>query len=1570
MSHHRVMELQFNNGTAGIGAELVASMNARLHCGLATKYGGDVRCHFSPTALLMSRACAALLACILIGATIPVVAHATVRDFYFSRIGSDHGLTQNTVTAMIQDPQGFVWVGTQGGLHRYDGQHYSSYRNDPRDAESLPDSLVTALALEGDRALWVGSYSQFLARIDLRSGRIKRFSAGVGRNISPAERHVLAVLPRDGKLWVGTLAGLDRFDPATGQREKIIALEPGELRPLSTQQLLADRSGTVWYANSTGLYKVGLNGHTQRVGGPTVTSSLLLDAAGQLWAGRSDGLFRVQPDGELEQAWPTAGKESATHVRALVQAPDGSLWFAILGDGLRRFDTANGSVRRIKQMAATDAGLPEDTIAKLLVDQSGMLWIGGQLRGVAVTDPRGARFPYIFDQKSRLAERPAANDSIRAIHEGSEKGVLWISTHHSRLLRYDIAQDDFEDWTDRLPTTPDTPAGITGIADVGDGRLWLATTAGLVRLSPGSGRAEKIPLGEFSDIELTAILVDRHGDLWLGAGDMGAIVYRPGSGQLTLEYSTKGNLAKPLSHSRVLALLQDRAGRIWFGTGGGIDRLDPVSGVLEQYRHDPDQEHSLPGNLVRALHETSDGSVWIGTHSGLSQAVDRADGGIDFVQPMAEAFNERPNMTVFSIAESPRTPGELWLGTDTGVVRLDIGADQVRMYGLADGVQDLEFNGGAATTLSDGRIAMGGIRGLNLFDPAQVMDSTYQPPLRLLSAKIGAGIPTDASALWQPMRLAIPDGADILRLRIGALDFAPAAHIRYRYQMEGFDRGWIDNGPQPSITYTRLPPGMYTFRAQATNRDGVWSPTELRIPVEVALPWWRHPLVTSLFVLTLLMLAATVGWNRHQRRQHKQSWLRQLRERDEHLKLALWASGEQFWDFDTDRQVMHRMQVQESSGSRPEISLERHASNDLLIHDDDLPQVKALMRRHLRGETPLFTSEHRVRDVGQDHWYWVRARGRVVERDATGRALRVAGTARNVTASRNAERERRIASEVLRSMAEAVAVFDQDYRFISVNPAFSRMTGYLQTEVVGHPTSLLDSSRHGPEFHQRLRTELNRDGRWSGEVWQQCKDGSEFLCWLQMSLVVQDRGRHNHYVAVLGDITDQKRTEQELRYLANYDPLTGLPNRTLLLERLAAAIVRARATQNRIGVLFLDVDRFKDINDSLGHAAGDRILRAAANRIQRVIGASQTVARLSGDEFVVVLEQLDDAAQAGKVSAELIAAFETPMEFEHRHDVVISPSIGISVYPEDAQISSDLIKHADTAMYRAKAVGRRTFMHYTDVMDTEAHRRATLSAALRTVLDRGELSLVFQPRLSLSSNTITGVEALLRWRSPVYGDIPPSQFIPLAEESGMILEIGEWALRQACRALNHWRADGLLAVRVAVNVSSLQLLRGDFPQLVTRVLAETGIPANRLELELTESMLMTNPIETGATLQQFRQLGVNLAIDDFGTGYSSLSYLKRLPITMLKIDKEFIDDLADDVDDAAITSTIIAMGHSLGLIVVAEGVETQQQAEFLRKHGCDEIQGYWLARPMPSDQLRAFLHQHADSPTPALSPVG
>ena len=716
----------------------------------------------------------------------------------------------------------------------------------------------------------------------------------------------------------------------------------------------------------------------------------------------------------------------------------------------------------------------------------------------------------------------------------------------------------------------------------------------------------------------------------------------------------------------------------------------------------------------------------------------------------------------------------------------------------------------------------------------------------------------------------------------------------------------------------------------------------------------------SLPWLQLLALLAAVAlswlfWRLVSRRQlAEQALMAQIREREARLNLALWGSGDEFWDWNIRDNSLYRVGANQLFGQGTVEHLSTDDWRNNAVHPEDLPRVQQMLQEHIVGRAEIYDSEHRIRNAAGE-WVWVRSRGKVVERDENGNPLRMAGTARDVTAARKAERERRVALEVLRSMSEAVAVIDLDFRFISVNPSFSRITGYSEEEVVGLNSSLLDSAQHSPEFYRRVRDILERTGHWAGEMWQRRKDDEEFLGWIEMSEVRDSLGARSHFVAVVNDITDKKRAEQELRYLANYDTLTGLPNRALLSERLGRAIIRARRQETRVAVLFLDLDRFKDINDSLGHAAGDRLLKAAASRLQSTVSASDTVARLGGDEFTVVLEDVESLVAVERMARDVLAAFSTPLEVDERHDVSITPSLGISLYPDHALVPTDLLKFADTAMYQAKAEGRNTYQVYNEAMDAEARHRAAIIAALRRALDRGEFRLVYQPRLALADGRITGVECLLRWQSAELGEIQPTEFIPLAEESGLIVPIGEWVLGEACRQLKAWRGQGLTELRMGVNVSVLQLLRGNLAAYLKRLLLVTELPADRIELELTESMVMQNAEQTTAMLDELRKLGVSLAIDDFGTGYSSLVYLKRLPIDTLKIDKEFIDDLTRDADDEAITSTIVSMGHSLGLTVIAEGVENEQQLEFLRALGCDEVQGHWLSRPIDAERCLAFV---------------
>ncbi|QGX39307.1 EAL domain-containing protein [Permianibacter aggregans] len=455
-----------------------------------------------------------------------------------------------------------------------------------------------------------------------------------------------------------------------------------------------------------------------------------------------------------------------------------------------------------------------------------------------------------------------------------------------------------------------------------------------------------------------------------------------------------------------------------------------------------------------------------------------------------------------------------------------------------------------------------------------------------------------------------------------------------------------------------------------------------------------------------------------------------------------------------------------------------------------------------------------------------------------------------------------------------------------------------------------------------------------------------------------DAGHPLRMAGTMKDVSDKRRQEEELRQLASYDTLTSLPNRTLFNERLRHAIAHARRNQQRVALLFLDLDRFKQINDSLGHSAGDLLLKQVANRLRANVREEDTVARLGGDEFTVMLEDIVTVESVGVVAGKILKACEKPFDLGG-HEVVISPSIGISVYPDDGDDTATLLKNADMAMYHAKEQGRNNFQFFVSAMNEAMRRRITLESALRKALERDEFTLHYQPKMNIASGQITGLEALLRWRSAELGSIPPDEFIPLAEDTGLIIPIGEWVLRHACQQLSDWQQQvELPMVPIAVNLSIRQLMHGDLSQQIQQILNGYQLDPKWLHLELTESLVMTNAAQAVGRLNAIRAMGVRLAVDDFGTGYSSLSYLRRLPIDTIKIDKAFVRDITVDEDDATIIRTIIAMAHSLKLTVVAEGVETSEQLHFLREEGCEELQGYWLSKPLPANDVMAMLQRH------------
>jgi len=554
----------------------------------------------------------------------------------------------------------------------------------------------------------------------------------------------------------------------------------------------------------------------------------------------------------------------------------------------------------------------------------------------------------------------------------------------------------------------------------------------------------------------------------------------------------------------------------------------------------------------------------------------------------------------------------------------------------------------------------------------------------------------------------------------------------------------------------------------------------------------------------------------------------------------------------------------------------------------------------------------------------------------------------------SAEREQ-LAQKVYSHTPAGIIFTDEEHRILSINPATTRMTGYEAFELVGQTVFGLIDLDEGLS-QAAFEGDLALRASWQGELEVTRKNGDSFPAGTRVNRVDDPQsGLPAHYVWILADITERKQSEERMRHIAQHDALTGLPNRMALLMRLAQLLPEARRHGWKIAMMFLDLDRFKIINDTLGHQIGDEMLREVACRLSSVVRETDFVARLGGDEFVIILPGISSPADAAVVAGKAIAALSSAIE-ANGHELHTSPSIGISIFPDDGPDGDTILKNADTAMYHAKAAGRNNFQFFATEMNLITSERLNIEHKLRHAIARNELALCFQPQFHADDSTPTGVEALLRWHHPTEGMISPDRFIPVAEETGIIVEIGEWVLVTACREMKRWIDAGLKPMRIAVNVSARQLRRRDFCETVANALTVSGLPAELLELEITESSVMENPQEAVLILQRLGGMGVTLAIDDFGTGYSSLAYLKLFPIDHLKIDRSFVADIETDLNDRAIAFGTIALAHSLGLKVIAEGVETEDQLELLRTNGCDEVQGFLLSKPMYSAAAFTFLH--------------
>ncbi|MCS6152908.1 EAL domain-containing protein [Shewanella baltica] len=1463
---------------------------------------------------------------------------AAFTQLKFEHIRSEDGLNQNTITSLFMDSAGMLWIGTQDGLHAYNGHNFTIFTHSPNDPSSISESYVSDIIQDSEGYIWVSTFSQGVNRLDLSTGTFEHF--GQEQGLTDPRTTKLSIV--GNTLWIGTKAGLFSLSTKT---KRITQVSLGNsVEPYITSLANVENTYLLAGTQDSGTFAVSANTITRLNVPQNVTTyqiransaySITLALGGQLWH-----YNLASQQGEI--LWQT--DDNVPYIKDFIQTEQGDFWVVGPEAGLIQLEKNDNlfTATYHRYDPKRTNSISENNILSLLQDPFGNLWLGASYSGLDKINTRRQYFQHIFEYTTELSQQ---SNNIRTLFR-SKDNALWIGTEGAGLKRI-LADGKYEHYTELFANAlgmhqRNLNLILRDIDQDKAGVLWFATNYGLGRLSPeGDFQLLKVTTSTDQGSEANYIRnldIDDQGHLWVATTHA---IYRKAIDTDEFTFISLAHIDNFYPAQNQLLILRAHKDTLWIGTLNGLLKLDMKTGIGKSYFHQSSNKKSLINNRVRDILVTQAGEVWFATHGGISKLSSQgADAG--FTHYTRE--QGLPSDTIYALLEDQEH--NIWFSSNAGIGKLNPKTNRIIIFNEQEGLQALEFNGGVKLQDSDGDLWFGGINGINRFNPQSIPDQRPDVKVALTGYSI-AGKGHTILDLSRPPSIVMDYSDQLVSFEVTSLDFSYTGKNRFSYYLEGFDNRWHELPTGNEITFTNINPGHYRLHVRhglQYNSEGAYA---LLVDLNVQAPFYRTQFAYILyFLLTLGLLAWAIIWRRNKRQQQRE-FETSIRASEERLKLALWASGDGMWDWNIAENQVYRTNM-DSSIPHWNSSNIAHES----MHSEDRERFKLELNEHLQGRSPFFEAEYRV-ERSPGNWVWILDRGKVVEKDSLDNPIRMTGTNRNITSRKLIENELVLSSQVLNSMNEAVVVAGLDYRIRSVNPAFCAITGYTERQITDRHFIHLAFGRQQRELFNTIEQQLLRHKHWVGELWIRNKQRQAILVWLEINQVIDIKGETSHFVAVFTDITQRKKAEEDLRFLASFDTLTGLPNRTLFQDRLNHAITQAHRANNIVALLFLDLDRFKHINDSMGHHVGDLLLKAVARRLQNAVRDGDTVARLGGDEFTIILEGVAKTKAATLISEKVLRAFQTPFLLDDK-TLTISTSIGISLYPNDADNADSLIKFADTAMYHAKSSGRNNFQFYTSKLNEIATRHVQLESGLKEAIQRNELSLVYQPKFCLKDGSLTGIEALLRWHHTELGPISPVEFIPLAEETGIITQIGHWVINQACQQLAEWNSLGFNGITVAVNLSARQL-KADIISTIEVALAVSGLPAQSLELELTESMIMGNPQESVSILSKLKALGLTIAVDDFGTGYSSLSYLKRFPIDTLKIDREFVRDITNDPDDAAITSAIIALAHSLDLNVVAEGVETQEQLNFLAMQGCDQVQGFLLSKPLSAADFLTLL---------------
>lgn len=1495
----------------------------------------------------MSRISIVLLFSLLLAVSGPMKASQYVKLTQFT---TEDGLKVNNIVSMLQDDDGYLWISSEEGLTRFDGYRMGPIASPNENLANYGAELVWQDSLG---TIWFGSHAGANYAMDKNNKSLREIKLEIPSKYK-VENPTLAraVEKDDGNIWFATYGELFFYQRDKDEFQFVLSIEDlyedPDLEHLIRDLLIVDNYLII--ATSNGAYSfntftrqtklINHLPHPEKNKDQMNVKSLHLSGERQVLFGTVSGLYAF----DKSQLNLKFEKQSSIelvdklNIWEIIEKRD-FYWLAT-DQGLYQFKF-EGDLQAIFKLSDSPFSTSDDDLVTMLEDREGVLWFGTKSDGVFKWRPNSAIKKHLWSKGNKQFQ--LNDDSVHAVHREKD-GNLWVGTNNG------LTFVNTKDWSTKTYLVNNDEKAVGSASTIyaiheNRGKLWLVTGEGIKVYNKNTMFQEKILFPEnkeklfnkhgvslhfVSDKQLMVVGYEGLYDFDLDKGTLSFIESSANKGNYQDYYFNFFDELPASPNQRFIA---------------GVDKLILFSLDTKKSINFHKVKSTKVKDLLPAGVHKEGNNLWVSYPGHGVYQLDLETGKeLSFLSEKELGANSV--MDIFS-----DNSGNLWITSNDGLFRVNKLNRQITKFDRNDGFASSEFNGGTATFLNTQEVLLGSVKGLYLFSPEKAQDkkvfliSPQITGVDLLSSKVDASL-TNFNGKTIEM-----DHEDFgLKIEFSAMLLDKPEQVKYFYWIDGDSR--LDKTPvgESELFFSRFSSGRNSIYISAVDyRNGLESnPVRLNI---ISYPAWWATWLAKLAYFLVLVLALAISFSRHRGKlKAKERVHTKIKKSEERLSLALKGSQSGLWDWHAEENSVYDPRIKSEDSKFIDGSVP-FAQRLLAIHYKDQNNVTSKWREFLKSRAGVFNATYRMQDSNQD-WQWYRDIAMVSELDGKNNPSRVTGTYTNITEFQNATEKTRLYSSAFQNTLDIIVILNRQKEVTACNEAMEKISGWTGQDLVKEKLDKIILSDNNRNITNLIFEEIENNRHWQGEGKLKSKLGKNIAILVSATIFVES-DTEQYYVFSMSDISKQKEAESELKKLVNYDPLTSMPNRTLLLDRISHAIPHCARYSKQLAVFFVDLDRFKQVNDTLGHDAGDQLLMKTSTILRECCREDDTVARIGGDEFVVMLEDVDSVSVINRILQKILNRMNQPMSLGENR-VTISTSIGVSIYPQDAGDATTLLKHADIAMYHAKSKGRNNFQYFQDFMNRAAKHRLNLENKIRAGVLNQEFGLAYQPLFDIRTGKIRGVEALARWQTVEGETIPPSSFIPLAEELGLIIPMTENLIRQALDSLTRWNDMGYDVV-LAFNISAAHIYHKDFLKFIGALVSEYPQSIKQLELELTESVLMEDIEKARRIFEKIDGYGVELALDDFGTGYSSLKYLSRLPLSKLKIDMSFVQQIGTSFENDAVINTVISLAKSLKLKTVAEGIETQDQLDFLRSADVNIAQGYLFSKPVSSDVLETML---------------